>query len=92
MKYRKFDWNNGFLSMNGIVKEKTIEMNYLYKTNLTFVTDKNRKGTTVTAYLTDPNASITTGSSIVIQNKTPWYLKPYWWALGGLVGGFFLAK
>lgn len=92
IKAKKFDWTNHYLTLTGLIKETNMSLDYKYKTDLSLISEKKGKSIIVTAWLSDPNAIITTGHQITISNKTKWYNKPWLWGLAGLTGGYFLTK
>lgn len=90
--FKSYTWTNHFLSLSGIIRDKTMDVDYSYKVGMTFVTEPVGKATKVTAWLLDPKASIITGSEIVVSHKTKWYEKPWVWGIAGAVGGYYLGK
>lgn len=87
-----FAWNNKFLFLNGNIIEKKLSLSYRYEVGLSLVSTKAGKGTTVSAYLTDPNAHIFTANSITIVPVKRWWDKWYVYGAAGLIGGYFVAK
>lgn len=94
VKGRKFDdWNNGNLFLFGLYSDNdSLYHKYRYQTEITLFPEKQGKKTKVTATLTDPHATITTGYSILVDNKLKWYQKWYVWGIAGLAGGYFITK
>lgn len=88
----KFDWSNNFLSLNGSIENKNLDFNYKYKTGINIVTEQKPKGTIVNFSLADPNATITTATSITVTRKKSILEKWYITLPVGFVGGFLLAK
>ena len=87
------DWNNGNLFLYGLYADKdSLHHKYRYQTGISLFPEKQGKTTKVTATLTDTHAVITTGYSIIVDNKTKWYEKPWLWGLAGVTGGYFLFK
>lgn len=87
------DWNNGNLFLYGLYTDKdSLHHKYKYQTGISLFPEKQGKNTKVTATLTDTHATITTGYSIIVDNKTKWFMKPWLWGLAGVAGGFFLFK
>ena len=89
---KDFAWTNSHLSLNGLIKDKSIDLNYNYKIGLNAISEIKGKNTKITIYSDDPNAKIVTGYQINVINKTPFYKKWYVWAGAGLVGGYFISK
>lgn len=88
----KFKWNNKYLFLNGVIKEKQLAFDYLYKTDITAIQTKNRKGSQVSLVLTDPNARITSGASFTVTHKKS-ILEKWWVTIPiGIAGGILLAK
>ena len=89
---KDFVWTNSHLSLNGLIKDKSIDLDYNYKIGLNAISETKGKNTKITIYSDDPNAKIVTGYQINVINKTPFYKKWYVWAGAGLVGGYFISK
>lgn len=88
-------WDNKYLFLNGTIKSKIFDADYLYKVNLLLVPEKIGKSIMVTGRIDDPNAKIITGSQITIAPQTYFYHK--WWVYGltflaGTAGGIYLMK
>lgn len=92
IRIAKFDWSNNFLSLNGSIENKNLDFNYKYKTGINIVTEQKPKGTIVNFSLADPNATITTATSITVSHKKSILEKWYITLPVGFVGGFLLAK
>lgn len=92
IKIAKFDWSNDFLSLNGSIENKNLDFNYKYKTGINIVTEQKPKGTIVNFSLADPNATVTTATSITVTQKKSILEKWYITLPVGFVGGFLLAK
>ncbi len=92
IRIAKFDWSNNFLSLNGSIENKNLDFNYKYKTGINIVTEQKPKGTIVNFSLADPNATITTATSITVTRKKSILEKWYITLPVGFVGGFLLAK
>ena len=89
---KKYNWTNNYLTLSGLIREHTMDVNYSYLTGLSFVTEKQGKKTKVTAFLSDPQARVTTGSQIIVEHKIRWYEKPWLWGLAGIGLGVYLGK
>lgn len=83
VKFAKFDWNNAYLYLDGSIKDDKMNFDYRYQTGIQIVQHAKKKDQVVSVMLTDPNASIISGSSITVNNPRKWWDK--WW-LHGLVG------
>ncbi len=92
IKIEKFDWSNDYLSLNGSIKDKILDFNYKYKTGINIVTEQKPKGTIVNFSLADPNATVTTATSITVTRKKSILEKWYITIPAGVLGGFLLAK
>lgn len=80
--FAKFNWNNNYLKLWGQI-DTTLKFNYTYETGINLLSENVKKGTVITAYLTDPNAKITTGASITIKKEKKWYQRNLVWGLVG---------
>jgi hypothetical protein len=89
---QSFNWTNTFLSLSGLINDKRLVMDYIYKTDLTMIQTQKGKSVMVTGYLSDPNARIVTGSSIIVTHKVHWYEKPWIWGVAGMGLGYYLCK
>lgn len=92
---KKFDdWTNTNLSLFKLhTDNKKLFFEYKYQTDLKYTLEKDGKNSKVTMWLSDPHATITTGSQITInQDPIKWYQKWWLWGSAGLVGGYFLFK
>lgn len=89
---KDFVWSNNNLSLNGLIKEKDIDIAYNYKVGLRTISETKGNDTKITIYSDDPNAKIVTGYQISVKNKIPFYKKWYVWATAGLIGGYFITK
>ena len=89
---KDFAWSNNHLSLNGLIKAKTAEIDYEYQIGLNAFTETKGKNTKITLFTDDPKATISTGYQINVINKTPFYKKWYVWAGIGLAGGYFISK
>jgi hypothetical protein len=87
------DWTNNYLSIfdTEIVNRK-LNFNYQYKTGISIIQEQKRKETVVSVFLTDPNASITTGNSISVKQKKRFYEKPYIWSAVAFFAGVFISR
>lgn len=92
IKSAKFKWSNRFLFLDGSIIEKDMKFSYLYKADLSLISEKKGKNYLISAYISDPSASITTANSITIIPKKRWWDKPWLWGIAGLTGGYFLFK
>jgi hypothetical protein len=72
LKQANFDWNNRFLFLSGNISGKDMQFKYTYKTPIDLISEKKGKSYIVSAYLGDPNASVTTANSITIVPKKKW--------------------
>lgn len=92
IKAGKFRWSNKYLFLNGAIADKNMSFDYLYKSDISIIQTKDRRGTKIDLSLTDPNSSIVTGSSFNVIHKQG--LLEKWWLTipAGLVGGYLLAK
>lgn len=89
---KDFVWSNSHLSLNGLIKEKDIDIAYKYQVGLKTISETKGNETKITIYSDDPNAKIVTGYQINVKTKIPFYKKWYVWATAGLVGGYFITK
>jgi hypothetical protein len=89
---KSYKWTNNFLSLSGLISEKTMDVDYSYKVGMSFITEQQGKKIKITASLLDPHAGITTGSEIIIAHKTRWYEKPWLWGLAGIGAGIYIMK
>lgn len=89
---KTFNWTNTHLSLKGEIKEKVIDMDYVYRVNLNSITESKGKNTKVTIFLDDQNAKILTGSQINIVTKKPFYQKWWFGVIVGATGGYLIAK
>ena len=87
-----FNWNNNYLSLNGVVDIDKVTFDYYYRTSIDIIQHHNRKGTMVTVSLSDPNAAITSGNNITLKVEKRWYEKPWLWGLAGLTTGILISK
>jgi hypothetical protein len=69
-----------------------MKFDYTYKTGIDIISTKQRNSYIVNAYLSDPDAVVTTATSLTITNKTPWYKKPWLWGAVGFLGGYLIPK
>jgi hypothetical protein len=86
-------WTNGYLSLNGYIKDHKFNGSYLYTTNLVVPTAKKvGKSYITTVSLSDPEATILEGSQIVITPTKRWHHNP--WIYRGLsfIAGFYLGS
>lgn len=87
------DWTNNYLSLSSMTIEGgDFDFSYSYKTPIEIYTEELRKKTIVTVSLPDPEAKITTGTSITIERKTKWYKQPWLWGVAGLTTGILILK
>jgi len=87
------DWSNNYLSLfNSKIENSKLFFDYQYKTGISIIQEQKRKETVVSVFLTDPNASITTGNSITISRKKKWYEKPYIWSAVSFLAGMFVSR
>ena len=87
-----FNWNNNYLSLNGVVDIDKVTFDYYYRTSIDIVQHHNRKGTMVTVSLSDPNAAIVGGNNITVSKEKRWWEKPWLWGLAGLGAGILISK
>jgi len=98
IKAAEFSWNNRYLFLEGKVyektklSEKTLDFTYTYKTGIDIISTKKKNAYIINAYLSDPNAVVTTATSLTITNKTPWYKKQWLWGAVGFLGGYLIPK
>ena len=91
---KKFDdWTDGYLFLTKMVSDnKKLTFDHKYEGVINHAETKIGKETKVTIWLSDPKATILTGSQITIINKKKWYEKPWIWGVAGTVGGYYLSK
>lgn len=92
IKKANFDWDNKFLFLSGNITGKDMQFKYTYKTSIDLLSEKKGKSYVVSAYLSDPQATITTANSITIVPKKKWW---GWDALkfgAGIGLGILIAK
>lgn len=63
---QKLNWTNNYLTLFGIIKDKQFDGAYNYSIFLKSLTEKKGKDYIVTTYVTDPKATITQGSQVVV--------------------------
>jgi len=81
-----FAWKNRYLSLTGEVTPGALDFKYVYRTAIDVV----QSGDVISIYLSDPNATITTGHQFTVTHKRRWYEKPWVWGVAGLVGGMLI--
>ena len=89
---KTYNWTNNYLTLSGLIRDKSMDVNYSYSTQLYYTNEQVGHQSKITIWSSDPNARITTGSQITVSAKSKWYEK--WW-LHELVGigiGRFLFK
>lgn len=89
---QKINWTNNYLTLNGVIKDKVFDADYTYLVNLKLISEKKGKLNIVTGIIDDPYAKIITGSQLIITPTSHWYQKWWIWGIGGMVGGYFIAK
>lgn len=72
IRQANFNWNNKYLFLSGNIREKQLQFDYTYKTAIDLVSEKKGKSYVVSAYLSDPQATITTANSITIVPEKRW--------------------
>jgi hypothetical protein len=63
---QKLNWTNNYLTLSGIIKDKQFDGAYDYRIFLKAITEKKGKSYIVTTYVTDPKATITQGSQVIV--------------------------
>lgn len=88
----QFKWSNKYLFLDGSIKDKQMDFDYLYQTRISNIQDQNRKGTTVSLTLSDPKAKIIDGASFTVIHKKS--LLEKWWIVGpiGILAGILISK
>lgn len=87
------DWTDKYLTLTNIrTEQKKLFFTSTYQTDIKYAETKNKKGSIVTIWLTDPKATITTGSQINIEVSKKWYDKPWIWGVAGIASGYYLSK
>ena len=92
IKKANFDWNNRFLFLSGNITGKDMQFKYTYKTSIDLLSEKKGKSYVVSAYLSDPQATITTANSITIVPKKKWWGWDVLKVGAGFGLGVFIAK
>jgi len=94
VNYLAFDsWTNNFLTLsNGEIYNRQLTFDYQYCTGIDFVTTGTRKETVVSVMLTDPQAAITTATSITVTHKKKIWERGWLWAVLGFTGGILISK
>lgn len=87
-----FSWNNNYLFLSGNLQNKQMNFDYKYKVGIDFITARHRRATTISIITTDPNAAITTGHSITVEQKTKLWEKPWLWGIAGIIGGYMIGN
>lgn len=92
VKIGRFKWSNKFLFINGSIENKAMAFDYLYQTKISNIQDQNRKGTTISLMLSDPNARITNGASFTVVHQKSMLEK--WWITvpAGILTGILISK
>lgn len=92
VKIGRFKWSNKYLFLNGSIEKKAMAFDYLYQTKISNIQDQNRKGTTISLMLSDPNARITSGASFTVIHKKSILNK--WWITvpAGIFCGILISK
>jgi len=90
--YSMFNYNDEHITFNGNIIDKKLDFNYQYRVGIDFLLEPKRKSTIVNVILDDPNASITTATSIKVTNKKTFFERPIVWGAAGFIGGFLIAK
>lgn len=87
------DWSNKNLSLfNAEIVNSKLSFDYKYSTGIDIYQEQQRRATFVRVKLTDPNATITKGSSFFVKPKTRFWEKPWLWGLAGLGTGILISK
>jgi hypothetical protein len=92
LKRANFDWNNRFLFLSGSITGKDMQFKYAYKTSIDLLSEKKGKSYVVSAYLSDPQATITTANSITIVPEKKWWGWDVLKVGAGFGLGVFIAK
>jgi len=89
---QKIDWTNEYLTLNGVIKNKIFDATYDYRIKINSVAEKKGKSFIVTTSLSDKQATIVSGSQLIITPTSKWYMKPWLWGVVGLVAGHYITK
>lgn len=87
-----FDWTNKYLTLQGNIKESQMQFNYNYRTSIDLISEKKGKNYVVSAYMSDPQATITQGNSITIVPNKRWWDKWWVYTIVGTSVGIVIAK
>ena len=86
-------WTNNYLSLFEMtIENNNFDFSYNYKTPIEIYTEQLRKKTIVTFSLPDPEARITTATSITIEQKKKFFERPIVVGTAAFLTGFFIAK
>lgn len=87
------DWSNKNLSLfNAEIVNSKLNFDYKYTTGIDIYQEQQRRATFVRVTLTDPNATITKGSSFFVKPKKRFWEKPWLWGLAGLGTGILISR
>ena len=87
------DWSNKNLSLfNAEIVNSKLSFDYKYTTGIDIYQEQQRRATFVRVTLTDPNATITKGSSFFVKPKKRIWEKPWLWGLAGLGTGILISR
>lgn len=92
IKRSSFNYYNRHISFSGMVDNGNVDFKYVYRTKISLLSERKGKTTVVSAYLTDPNAAITTAHSITITPVKHWYTNKWLYLGAGIITGFLIAK
>jgi len=92
IRQANFNWNNRYLFLSGNIQEKQLKFDYTYKTAIDLVSEKKGKSYIVSAYLSDPQATVTTANSITIVPKKKWWGWDVLKIASGIGFGYLIAK
>jgi hypothetical protein len=92
---KKFnDWSNKYLTLTKLYSDnKKLFFTYNYQTDINYSQEKDGKDVKITLWLSDPKATVVTGSQITInQDPIKWYQKWWLWGSAGLITGYLITK
>ena len=96
---KHLDYNNGYLTIDGMVYNNTFDFEYGYKVAFTYTNYWEKQGlfkpdkAYVSLILEDPNAKIITATSLIIVADPPKYYQTTLFKFGaGFISGFILSS